>query len=98
MANFINSRLWQLSLALQSGDPEQGGPRERLRVAFLKCRERASMIAGEIAHDLPEFTVHDVTHLDALWEMADLIAGEGISITPTEAFVLGGAFLIHDLG
>lgn len=30
--------------------------------------------------------------------MADLIAGPDFSLTPTEAFVLGGAFLIHDIG
>ena len=44
------------------------------------------------------FTVHDDTHLDALWEMADIIAGTPFVLTPSEAFVLGGAFLIHDLG
>ncbi len=30
--------------------------------------------------------------------MAEQISGEDIYLTPTEAFVLGGAFLIHDLG
>lgn len=30
--------------------------------------------------------------------MADLIAGDEFPLTPAEAFVLGGAFLIHDLG
>jgi hypothetical protein len=30
--------------------------------------------------------------------MADIIAGDGYEITPTEAFVLGGAILLHDLG
>jgi hypothetical protein len=56
------------------------------------------MLAGEIARDLPDFTVHDITHIDALWEMAQLIAGSDFHLTPTEAFVLGGAFLVHDLG
>jgi hypothetical protein len=56
------------------------------------------LIGQEIARDLPDFTVHDVTHLDALWEMAELTAGRVDHLTPTEAFVLGGAFLIHDLG
>lgn len=56
------------------------------------------MLAAEIARDLPDYTVHDVTHLDALWQMADIIAGPDYELTPTEAFVLGGAFLIHDLG
>jgi hypothetical protein len=33
-----------------------------------------------------------------LWETADLIIPEEIELTPAEAFVLGGTFLIHDLG
>jgi hypothetical protein len=30
--------------------------------------------------------------------LGDLIAGPGVELTPSEAFVLGGAFLVHDLG
>jgi Histidine kinase-, DNA gyrase B-, and HSP90-like ATPase len=51
-----------------------------------------------IAKDLPDFTVHDITHSDALWEYADLIAGKTYPLNPCEGFVLGCAFLIHDLG
>jgi hypothetical protein len=72
--------------------------RARLRVAYHSFRERAALLAAEIPQDLREFTVHDATHLDALWELSDLISGPEISLTPTEGFVLGGAFLIHDLG
>lgn len=56
------------------------------------------MLAAEIGKDLPDFTVHDVSHIDALWEMAELIAGPDYPLNPAEAFVLGGAFLVHDLG
>lgn len=56
------------------------------------------MLAAEIARDLPTLTVHDVSHLDALWDMTDLVAGSAYEINPLEGFVLGGAFLIHDLG
>jgi hypothetical protein len=69
-----------------------------LRVAYHSFRERAALLAAEIPQDLREYTVHDASHLDALWELADLIAGQGVTLTPTEGFVLGGAFLIHDLG
>jgi hypothetical protein len=64
----------------------------------MNFRERVAMLAGEIHKDLPEYTVHDITHLDALWEMADIIAGSDFFFTPTEAFVFGGAILLHDLG
>ena len=47
-----------------------------------------------------QFTVHDMSHVDALWDLASRIAGEGVvaNFTPTEAFVLGGAAIVHDLG
>nr|WP_186261365.1 ATP-binding protein [Burkholderia gladioli] len=37
-----------------------------------------------------------MTHLDALWRVADQIAGPKYPINPAEAFVLGGAILLHD--
>jgi Histidine kinase-, DNA gyrase B-, and HSP90-like ATPase len=61
-------------------------------------RMRAGQLAGRIAVDLPEFTVHDQTHLDALWGLGGLIAGPDLVLTPPESFVLGGAILLHDLG
>jgi hypothetical protein len=98
MANFEKSLLWQKTLAHQDHDDPYNAPRERLRSAYLKIRDRAEILAGEISKSLPEFTVHDITHLDTLWELASLITGPDYPLTPTEAFVLGGAFLIHDLG
>lgn len=44
------------------------------------------------------FTVHDVSHLDALWEIADLIAGPDFRLNPAEAFVFGIGVLLHDAG
>lgn len=98
MLNFDKARLWRCALAPQIEPDEFSEERERLRAAFLGFRDRAALLAAEIARDLPDYTVHDVTHLDALWHLADLIAGPDFMITPTEAFVLGGAILTHDLG
>jgi hypothetical protein len=95
--NYERSALWQRTLAERANDPEEE-PRARLRVSYRQLREKVILIAAEIARDLPDFTVHDVSHLDALWQMADLIAGPGLSINPLEAFVLGASFLTHDLG
>jgi hypothetical protein len=81
-----------------SASREGAEARERLRHAFVQFRDRAKLLAAEIARSLPDYTVHDITHLDALWEMADLVAGPDVSLNPLEAFVLGGAFLLHDLG
>src|SRR5713226_3652870 len=97
MPDFTTTGLWIRTLAERENDPDKG-PRELLRATLLGIRERAKFLAGEIARDLPEFTNHDITHLDALWETADMICGPEYSITPADAFALGGAFLIHDLG
>ncbi len=97
MSDFTTVGLWTRSFAKRDPDADEES-RERLRSTLLRLRERAKFLAGEIARDLPEFTNHDVTHLDALWELADLICGPEYKINPIEAFVLGGAFLVHDLG
>jgi len=86
--------LWQRTLADQADslNPQ----REILRQAFLHFRERTARLVGEIGGLLPQLTVHDITHLDALWRVADEIAGPDYPLNPAEAFVLGGAFLLHD--
>jgi hypothetical protein len=97
MLAFEISAIWRRTLAPQTGDDPYAVPRAKLRVAFLRFREKAALLASEIGRDLPDRTVHDVTHLDALWGIADIIIGDGYPMTPAEAFVLGGAFLVHDL-
>jgi hypothetical protein len=87
-----NVELWQRTLA---GDHP---PALILRQALLKMRSNVEILAAEIASDLPSYTVHDVTHLDALWGVADTIAGPSFPLNPLEAFCLGAAFLVHDLG
>lgn len=92
----VNSQLWKNTLA-QVADDEFQTERERLRASFCGFRERASQLSVEIRADLPDLTVHDITHLDALWEIASLIVGKNYPLTPTEGYVLGGAILLHDL-
>jgi hypothetical protein len=70
----------------------------RLKRAYLEARASAGVLAGEIAGDMKSLTVHDETHLDALWEIASDIAGDGVRLNPPEALVFGGAVLVHDLG
>lgn len=96
--DFNTVRLWRDAFANIQEDPGASRARARLREAFIGFRERAKSLAAEIPRDLPDFTVHDISHLDALWETADLIAGQQVSLTPPEAFLLGGGILLHDLG
>jgi len=103
MESFIQTKLWQNTLAERQNDAQEQS-RARLRVAYLTFRNRASQLADEIPLNLPYLTKHDITHLDALWWLADRIIGDDLLtreghafINPLEAFVLGCAFLIHDL-
>jgi len=86
--------LWQATLARQ-GDALDA-PREVLRQSFLSFRGRVADLVSTLGSELPGLTVHDITHLDALWRVAAEIAGEGYPINAAEAYVLGGAFLLHD--
>jgi hypothetical protein len=92
---FENVSLWKSSLGRQEHD-QFGDSRDRLRTQFLSFRKNVALLVGRISAQLPDLTLHDVTHLDALWEMADLIAGDNYRLNPLEAFVLGGAILLHD--
>ena len=72
------------------------GEQARLSGCYDAMRARASILVAKIASDLPYMTVQDVTHLDALWEMAAIAAGENLELNPAEALVFGGALLLHD--
>lgn len=91
----IKSRL--LSALDPNGD-DHDPQRQRLQTALNIFRERVGNLIGFIPRDMPGYTVHDLTHLDALWEMADLFTGSNYSLNPAETFVLGGAILLHDAG
>lgn len=96
MDQVTNTELWKTTLGIE--DSKYQSAINRLRNSFIDFRDKATILAAEIARDLPDFTVHDITHIDALWEMADCILGPDYKLNPAEAFVLGGAFLLHDLG
>jgi len=98
MSSFESATLWQNSLAKKTNDDEFEKEREFFRTSLENFRKKALILAGEIAIDMPDYTVHDITHIDALWEMASIICGEDYELNPAEAYILGGAFLIHDLG
>ena len=98
MSDYEESLLWKNSLACNCNHLSDQKAVERLRASFVSFREKASFLAGEIANILPDYTKHDISHSDSLWRFADIICGREYSLNPAEAYVLGGAFLIHDLG
>jgi hypothetical protein len=93
---FASAPLWRGTLAVGARPDDHGKERERLRASYLSLRENAVPLLAEAARSTPNFTVHDITHVDALWETAGLVCGESTSLTPAEAYVLGCAFVLHD--
>jgi len=86
-----------LTLEARESDPHKVA-RDRLRAAYEKFWEMGVRLAQRISSDLPGLTLHDEEHLAALWDRASQLTGEGYPINPLEAFVFGGAVLLHDTG
>jgi len=94
---FEQTPLWRRTLASFQEDAHSV-PRQVLRSAYLQFREAVEPLAAEIALSMPMFTDHSVDHIDALWDTASLVCGDAFPLNAAEAFVLGGVFLLHDLG
>jgi hypothetical protein len=94
-SDFRTTWLWWNAFASPRSDVTKG-EQEYFRDRYLDMRDRAAQLVSRIVIDMPGMTVHDVTHLDALWETASLVAEGAISINPAEAFVFGGSILLHD--
>lgn len=95
---FQQTNLWKRAFEPEDAEKEIRDARDRLRVAYLSMRENVKWLVAQIHEDCKGLTVHDITHLDALWETADLIVGSESTFNAAEAFVLGGAILLHDAG
>src|SRR5579884_84683 len=93
---FEATELWQSTLNVGSRRDEHARQREHLRSSYLSLRQNATPLLAEAARSTPDFTVHDITHVDALWETASLVCGSANGLTPAEAYVLGCAFVLHD--
>lgn len=94
--DYTSTSLWQNTLAARPDPDAHAEQRERLRTSYVELRKKAAVLLDENARSMPEFTVHDISHVDALWETADLVCGARVTLNPAEAYVLGCAFVLHD--
>lgn len=92
-APVASTGLWQRSLGATTTHQDEI---RRLVSSLDRIRERINLLTQRISDALPDLTVHDLTHLDALWETADVIAGDSFPLNPLEAYVFGCAVLLHD--
>lgn len=98
MHEYETTHLWASAFAPRTEPEAAARDRESLRHALSDMRANAALLAAEIHLSMPAMTVHDISHLDALWALASEVAGEAMTLTPTEGVVFGGAVLLHDLG
>ena len=93
--NINTTSLWRKAFIEHHADSskdEQSFFRHHLEA----MRDRVKPLVARIMRDMPGYTVHDITHLDALWLTASFVATDGLTLNPPEAFVFGGAVLLHD--
>ena len=108
VTDFRRSELWQSTLKVRDKATRgkkslpindwHESQRARLCTAYEIFWERGVRLAQRISTDLPGLTLHDEEHLAALWDRASQLTGPNYPINPLEAFVFGGAVLLHDAG
>jgi hypothetical protein len=90
--------LWKATLHQSAGNSKVSKATiAKLREEFLSLRSKAEAISARTREFLPQFTLHDITHLDELWYTASLLASNQ-RLTPLEAFIFGCGAMVHDLG
>lgn len=92
---YTDSWLWQKAFVEPRSDATVAEQQYFLG-RYQSMREKAALLVGRISSDLKDMTVHDISHLDALWEMGSILARDRVDFNPPEAFVYGGAILLHD--
>jgi hypothetical protein len=95
MDSIRKTSLWRASFENSAYDDNRAALK-KLSESLTDIRQRVGHLVSCIPEDIPGLTVHDLTHLDALWETASLIAGEDCALNPAEAYVFGAAVLMHD--
>ena len=93
---WTDTNLWKQTLGDETGTPMEKSAKAGLKKVFDDFRENAEILAARIEAELPGLTDHSVKHLDALWDVASTLAAN-VPFNPLEAFVFGGAVLLHDL-
>ena len=86
------SPLWRRTFSKSLADPRVS----RLVTSLRNARERVAHLTSRIVASLPGLTLHDSSHLDALWGVASTIAGDDYVLNPLEGYLFGTAVLLHD--
>ncbi|WP_281544671.1 ATP-binding protein [Grimontia sp. SpTr1] len=91
---YSDSKIFRASFG-EKGD-QYDAHRANLYDSLDTFRERVGELVSTLPEEVPGLTVHNLSHMDALWEMLDILVDEDYPLNPAEAYVLGGAILLHD--
>ena len=69
--DYEQTSLWQAAFSKKSDNLDS--QREKLSRAYEDFRERVALLLTQIQRELPALTLHDITHIDALWRVASEI-------------------------
>jgi len=97
MFDYERTELWKRTLGERSGDAAQAA-RAHLREQLRRAWQRAGQLAEQLRSAFPALKGQGGSRFDALWERVDLLLGPEYPLNAAEAFVLGGALIIYDLG
>lgn len=96
---FQNTKLWIETLSDKSKYYKDYSENiDFLRIQYLSIREKVKEIASSINWDTQGLTIHDISHIDSLWDTASILLGANIPLNPIEGFIFGCCSLFHDLG
>jgi hypothetical protein len=82
--DFRQTWLWRQAFLTPRSDSTTD-EQDFFRTQYLSTRDRAAQLVSRIATDVPGLTVHDISHLDALWDSASSVAEGAVSVNPAEA-------------
>ncbi|MFE2450661.1 HD domain-containing protein [[Kitasatospora] papulosa] len=95
--SYQETHFWKIFQGQEQPGVQAQNEAQRLVEQFKSSRQRASLIAAEINRSSADLTQHDISHIDALWDYAELVCGTSYTLNPAEIYVLGISFLAHDL-
>lgn len=90
--------LWKTAFAGRRLRKDRNAARNKLLAALSTLDERVTALLSKIEADCHGLTIHDISHVHQLWDVASEVCGPRYPLNPLEGFVLGAAFLIHDAG
>jgi hypothetical protein len=98
MHDFMETDLWKTTFFSENLTTREREDAAKLTASYQKLEQKIAPLLATIPESCKDLTMHDISHVHQLWDVASEICGPNYPINPLEGFILGAAFLIHDAG